>query len=102
MVKESMTYLSQISGQDERLQLVSTLRTVTDGKVKLASKRADSELFIPCDLFCLVQIYVEVERARLTRILAGIKEAEGKVCFLCFFTFHINYSFTTAPTLNIG
>ena len=33
MVKEAMTYIEQISDKDEKLALVSTLRTVTDGKI---------------------------------------------------------------------
>jgi 26S proteasome regulatory subunit N5 len=33
MVQEAMTYVGQIASLDDRLQLVSTLRTVTDGKV---------------------------------------------------------------------
>ena len=32
MVQEAMTYVDQIPSRDDRLQLVSTLRTVTDGK----------------------------------------------------------------------
>ena len=33
MVQEAMTYIDQIPSRDDRLVLVSTLRTVTDGKV---------------------------------------------------------------------
>ena len=33
MVKEAMTYIDQISNKDDRVNLVSTLRTVTDGKI---------------------------------------------------------------------
>lgn len=35
LVQEAMTYIDQIPSRDDRLQLVSTLRTVTDGKVRL-------------------------------------------------------------------
>ena len=30
-------------------------------------------------VFCLIQIYVEIERARLTRILASIREGQGNI-----------------------
>jgi 26S proteasome regulatory subunit N5 len=56
MVQEVMTYLPSLEGTDEHLTLITTLRTVTEGK-----------------------IYVEVERARLTRILAKIKEDQGLI-----------------------
>lgn len=78
LVQEAMTYVDQIPSRDDRLQLVSTLRTVTDGKVSSAAvppAPAHSSHAFP--RHC--QIYVEVERARLTRTLAGIREAEGKI-----------------------
>ncbi|XP_065065829.1 26S proteasome non-ATPase regulatory subunit 12-like [Rhopilema esculentum] len=56
MVQEACTYVDEISDIDQKLKLIDTLRTVTAGK-----------------------IYVEIERARLTRKLAGIKEAQGDV-----------------------
>lgn len=56
MVQECCTYVDQITEKDVRLKLIDTLRTVTEGK-----------------------IYVEVERARLTKILADIREADGDV-----------------------
>ncbi|KAI9595544.1 prosome, macropain 26S subunit, non-ATPase, 12, isoform CRA_b [Syncephalis fuscata] len=55
MVQEAMTYLSSLTDDaPTHLALITALRTVTEGK-----------------------IYVEVERARLTRMLAKIKEDEG-------------------------
>lgn len=51
-----MGYLDHIAEQEVKMNLLQTLRTITDGK-----------------------IFVEVERARLTRILAKIREQEGKV-----------------------
>jgi len=56
MIQEAMTYLDKAPSMDVRLSLLETLRVVTDGK-----------------------IFVETERARLTRLLAKIKEDEGKV-----------------------
>jgi len=55
-VKEAMTYLDKIPEKEIKLELLHTLRTITEGK-----------------------IFVEIERARLTKIYAKIKEEEGKV-----------------------
>ncbi|ORZ15370.1 PCI domain-domain-containing protein [Absidia repens] len=55
MVQEAMEYLDSTPDMDTKLELIDTLRTVTDGK-----------------------IYVEVERARITRMLSKIREDEGK------------------------
>ena len=54
MVQEACTYVDEITDQVQKLKLIDTLRTVTAGK-----------------------IYVEIERARLTRKLAFIKESAG-------------------------
>ena len=56
IVQEAMKFIDSIAVKEDRLELISTLRTVTDGK-----------------------IFVEVERARLTLMLAKMKEAEGNV-----------------------
>lgn len=56
MVQEACTYVDQISDMEQKLKLIDTLRTVTAGK-----------------------IYVEIERARLTRKLAEFKEAAGNI-----------------------
>ncbi|KAF9381724.1 26S proteasome non-ATPase regulatory subunit 12 [Podila verticillata] len=56
MIQESMECLDKTPDMKTKLELIDTLRTVTDGKV-----------------------YLEVERARVTRILAKIKEDEGNV-----------------------
>lgn len=56
MVQECCTYVDKTPNQEVKLRLIDTLRTVTEGK-----------------------IYVEVERARLTKILADIKEGEGNI-----------------------
>ncbi|KAI7905073.1 uncharacterized protein BX663DRAFT_501599 [Cokeromyces recurvatus] len=56
MVQQAMSYLDLTPDMDTKLELIDTLRTVTDGK-----------------------IYVEVERARITRLLSKIREDEGKI-----------------------
>ena len=56
MVQEACTYVDQIEDMEQKLKLIDTLRTVTAGK-----------------------IYVEIERARLTKILAAIKESQGNI-----------------------
>ncbi|VDM31974.1 unnamed protein product [Hydatigera taeniaeformis] len=56
MVQVAMKYVGSIADEQVKLNLIATLRTVTEGK-----------------------IYVEVERARLTRMLAQIKESNGFV-----------------------
>jgi len=55
-VREAMTYLDKISEDNIKMELLDTLRSITEGK-----------------------IYVEIERARLTKILAKKKEDEGKI-----------------------
>ncbi|KAJ8655839.1 hypothetical protein O0I10_008503 [Lichtheimia ornata] len=56
MIQEAFSYLDNTPNMEVKLELIDTLRTVTEGK-----------------------IYVEVERARVTRILAQIRESEGKI-----------------------
>ncbi|XP_026286346.1 26S proteasome non-ATPase regulatory subunit 12 [Frankliniella occidentalis] len=56
MVQECCSYVDTMPTKELKVQLIDTLRTVTEGK-----------------------IYVEVERARLTHILAKMKEEEGNV-----------------------
>jgi len=56
MVQESCTYVEQTPDMETKLKLIDTLRQVTAGK-----------------------IYVEIERARLTRTLAKIREDEGDI-----------------------
>jgi 26S proteasome regulatory subunit N5 len=56
MVKEAMTYVAKTPNLAVKTDLIETLSTVTSGK-----------------------IFVEVEKARLTRMLAGIKEEAGLV-----------------------
>ncbi|RMX55448.1 hypothetical protein pdam_00019355 [Pocillopora damicornis] len=56
MIQEAFTYVEQTPDLETKLKLIDTLRTVTAGK-----------------------IYVEIERARLTRMLAKIKEEQGDI-----------------------
>ena len=59
-VQKTMGFLDKQDDVDKKLELLETLRTVTEGK-----------------------IFVEMERARLTRTLVGIKEDQGKVDEAC-------------------
>lgn len=56
MVQQCCTYVEEITDLPVKLRLIDTLRMVTEGK-----------------------IYVEIERARLTKTLATIKEQNGDV-----------------------
>ncbi|CAL8101086.1 unnamed protein product [Calicophoron daubneyi] len=56
MVQKALTYLDKTPDEETKLGLIGSLRRVTEGK-----------------------IYVEVERARLTKELARIKEVNGQV-----------------------
>lgn len=56
MVQQCCTYVDKMPSKELKLKFIDTLRTVTAGK-----------------------IYVEVERARLTHILAQMKESEGEI-----------------------
>ncbi|XP_030036703.2 26S proteasome non-ATPase regulatory subunit 12 [Manduca sexta] len=56
MVQECYTYVDKTPDKETKIKLIETLRSITEGK-----------------------IYVEVERARLTHILAKIREEEGDV-----------------------
>ncbi|KAK9823540.1 hypothetical protein WJX72_003562 [[Myrmecia] bisecta] len=55
-VRQAMGYMDQTPDKATKVELIKTLQSVTEGK-----------------------IYVEIERARLTRRLASIKEAEGNI-----------------------
>ncbi|ALC46766.1 Rpn5 [Drosophila busckii] len=56
MIQECYTYVDKTPDKETKLKLIDTLRSVTEGK-----------------------IYVEIERARLTKILADIKEADNDI-----------------------
>ncbi|QDZ20919.1 regulatory subunit of 26S proteasome [Chloropicon primus] len=55
-VKEAIGYIDSTPDEDTKIELIKTLTSVTEGK-----------------------IYLELERARLTRKLAAILEARGKI-----------------------
>jgi|EP01043_Picozoa_sp_COSAG02_P011634 26S proteasome regulatory subunit N5 len=59
-VEKAMVFLDKETDVDKRLELLDTLRSVTEGK-----------------------IFVEMERARLTRSLVQIKEDQGKIEEAC-------------------
>lgn len=78
MVQKCCTYVEFMPTKELKLKLIDTLRTVSAGKV------VDRILiFTLLSLFITIlgpfQIYVEVERARLTHILAQMKEADGEI-----------------------
>lgn len=90
MVTEAMTYLDKMPNKDETVKLINTLRTITDGKVRCNHRSAREHnarargarwlvLLRALDVGCPPQIYVEVERARLTLMLSRILEADGNV-----------------------
>eukprot|EP01107_Rhizomastix_libera_P007701 TRINITY_DN22714_c0_g1_i1.p1 TRINITY_DN22714_c0_g1~~TRINITY_DN22714_c0_g1_i1.p1 ORF type:complete len:452 (+),score=103.07 TRINITY_DN22714_c0_g1_i1:6-1361(+) len=54
IVQKAMSFLGSIPDEKAKVTLIETLRSITEGK-----------------------IYVELERARLTQMLAGIREAAG-------------------------
>jgi len=56
MVQEATKYADQINEKDIKINLINTLRTITEGK-----------------------IFVENERARLTKTLSKMKEDEGQI-----------------------
>ncbi len=88
MVQEAMSYLDKAANLEAKLELIHTLRAVTEGKVGLFS-------FSFCFFFKFIyyifwiltykikQIFVEIERARLTRMLSKIREDEGKIKEAC-------------------
>lgn len=56
VIQEAVTFVDHLPDRQSKLDLIEVLRIVTEGK-----------------------IYVEAERARLTRILSKMKEEEGKL-----------------------
>ena len=72
MVQEAYELVEKTPDLDTKLKLIETLRTVTTGKV-----RRKFLLWNWIELFHW-KIYVENERARLTKKLADIYEGQGK------------------------
>ncbi|SCZ98477.1 BZ3500_MvSof-1268-A1-R1_Chr7-1g09171 [Microbotryum saponariae] len=77
MVDEAMTYLDNLDGRP-KLDLIETLRDVTEGKVSLV-RRVFRTCMHQLNTVNSTQIYLEVPRARVTRMLATIREKEGDV-----------------------
>jgi 26S proteasome regulatory subunit N5 len=56
MMQQTLLFVDKVTDQTLKMKLIDTIRTVTEGK-----------------------IFLEVERARITRILAAIKEQQGHI-----------------------
>lgn len=98
-VRQAMGYVDEAPDEAARVELIKTLQSVTEGKVTTRKAELPAGLFRPVSISCRalrlvkqggagshmftwpsgMQIYVEIERARLTKRLAKIREAEGKV-----------------------
>ena len=88
-MRQAMGYIDEAPSEAVREELIKTLQSVTEGKVGFANVLPSSaDVDGASQWSCRVhkgcsaalpplQIYVEIERARLTKRLAGIKEAEG-------------------------
>lgn len=85
-----MDYVEKTPNKETKVELIRTLQSVTEGKVSvlmhihecgivhlLFSTHTRSPFVSQGGL--VVQIYVEIERARLTRKLAQLKEQEGNI-----------------------
>lgn len=97
MVQECCTYVDKTPDKETMIKLIETLRSVTEGKVKHRFDKTLSQFFLHRPksfnretrvkdssilnqiFFKIFQIYVEVERARLTHRLAKLKEEDGDV-----------------------
>lgn len=95
MVQQASTYLDELA-EARKLSLIETPRNVSEGKMcappahaplgppalRIARRRPSCPPAIAPSLWLsapAARRYVEVERARLTRILAGMQEATGDV-----------------------
>lgn len=80
MVEKAMEFMNELQpGSKEKEDLISTLREITEGKVSSAQRicvlvREEYPNFVR-----ILQIYLEVQRARITRQLSQIRENEGSV-----------------------
>ncbi|EFJ46461.1 hypothetical protein VOLCADRAFT_105455 [Volvox carteri f. nagariensis] len=70
-VRQAMSYIDSIADKDTRVSLIKTLQAVTEGKATAVDASDVTWQFFV--------IFVEIERARLTKRLAAIKEADGNV-----------------------
>ena len=82
-----MQYIDETPDLDTRVELIKTLNNVSAGKVCMFGLSLSSFFGVAavCCLdaiiyhWLLFQIYVEIERARLVRKLAKIKEEQGLI-----------------------
>lgn len=89
MVQKAMQYIDETPDLDTRIELIQTLSNVSAGKVDdpilddlchyayLVDWQYSSLVLI--NYFINSQIYVEIERARLIKRLAKIKEEQGLI-----------------------
>lgn len=100
VVREAMKYVDELGVKEDKVELITTLRTVSEGKVSCTQQYLAAQAASPLPRphahtspfshslpwwlsqpasLTPPQIHVEVERARLTKQLAGIQEAEGRI-----------------------
>jgi 26S proteasome regulatory subunit N5 len=72
MVQVVMGFIEETPDAQTKLSVIETLRTVTEGKVRVSECKSR-----PRVLTLVVQIFVEVERARVTRMLSDMKKEQG-------------------------
>lgn len=65
--------MDECADKEAKLELIAALRDVSEGKVSTIGSA------IVVRLLRLWQIFVELERARLTKMLSEIREKEGKI-----------------------
>ncbi len=71
VIRKGVSYVDQAPDTSSKYELIETLRDVSSGKVHLIFLKICTDFFS--------QIFVELERARLTKTLAEMKEKEGKI-----------------------
>ncbi|KAL6006053.1 26S proteasome non-ATPase regulatory subunit 12 A [Asimina triloba] len=93
MVQQAMQYIDETPDVETRVELIKTLNSVSAGKVKYTlqlewlclNQSLFVEQWLPPGYACFLiiqitlQIYVEIERARLIKKLAKIKEEQGLI-----------------------
>lgn len=107
MVQQAMGYIDQTPDIETRIELIKTLNNVSAGKVR--NYETDGGIFIISSSFfvivCIrtpcVQIYVEIERARLTKKLAKIKEEQGQIAEAADLMQEVAVSFFCLLVLNL-
>ncbi|KAK6118427.1 hypothetical protein DH2020_047844 [Rehmannia glutinosa] len=85
MVQQAMQYIDQTPDLDTKIELIKTLNSVSAGKVipalnlSASSNKDFKYLLYFSTFYTILQIYVEIERARLIKKLAKIKEEQGQI-----------------------